>query len=154
MSFQLEDEPKTPTHSKILKSTFSSTTVEMTKWEELLSNNIKEYNQITSSGKKENRTPFQRDFDKVIFSSIFRRLSDKTQVFPMSTNASIHTRLTHSLEVSAVGKSLSRKISEWLIGNEKINSFNINDIEDIVSTSCLIHDIGNPPFGHAGEDAV
>eukprot|EP01080_Neovahlkampfia_damariscottae_P012343 gene12343-6015_t len=115
---------------------------------------IEEHDKVTPSSTKENRTPFQRDFDKVIFSSIFRRLSDKTQVFPMSSNASIHTRLTHSLEVSAVGKSLSRKISEWLLGHGKIQKDHITDIEDIVSTSCLIHDIGNPPYGHAGEDAM
>ncbi len=101
------------------------------------------------------RTPFQRDYDRLIFSSAFRRLKDKTQVFSLPTNDYIRTRLIHSLEVSSVGRSLGRIIGQTIIQRHKLNNkFEAADFGDIVSAACLAHDIGNPPFGHAGEDAI
>ncbi len=100
------------------------------------------------------RTPFQRDYDRLVFSSPFRRLKDKTQVFSLAKNDYIRTRLIHSMEVSCVGRSLGT-----IVGDEIIKRHNLEDISasyfgDIVSAACLAHDIGNPPFGHAGEDAL
>lgn len=96
------------------------------------------------------RTEFQRDFDRVLFSSAFRRLQNKTQVFPFPETAMIHTRLTHSLEASSVGRSLGTAVGKQL-GNSEIDP---RDLGAIVSAACLAHDIGNPPFGHSGEKAI
>ncbi len=101
------------------------------------------------------RTPFQRDYDRLIFSAAFRCLKDKTQVFSLPTNDYIRTRLIHSLEVSSVGRSLGRIIGRTVIERHKLQGkFDPADFGDIVSAACLAHDIGNPPFGHAGEDAI
>lgn len=101
------------------------------------------------------RTPFQRDYDRLIFSSAFRRLKDKTQVFSFPTNDYIRTRLIHSLEVSSVGRSLGRIIGQTIVERHKLKGkIEAADVGDIVSAACLAHDIGNPPFGHAGEDAI
>jgi dGTPase len=101
------------------------------------------------------RTPFQRDYDRLIFSSAFRRLKDKTQVFPLPTNDYIRTRLIHSLEVSSVGRSLGRIIGRAIVERHQLQGkVDAADVGDIVSAACLAHDIGNPPFGHAGEDAI
>ncbi|QSJ19481.1 deoxyguanosinetriphosphate triphosphohydrolase [Nostoc sp. UHCC 0702] len=102
------------------------------------------------------RTPFQRDYDRLVFSSPFRRLKDKTQVFSLSTNDYIRTRLIHSLEVSCVGRSLGRIVGDEIVNthNLKDYGFSASDFGDIVSAACLAHDIGNPPFGHSGEDAI
>lgn len=102
------------------------------------------------------RTPFQRDYDRLVFSSPFRRLKDKTQVFSLATNDYIRTRLIHSLEVSCVGRSLGRIVGDEIVKNKnhKLDDFSASDFGDIVSAACLAHDIGNPPFGHAGEDAI
>ncbi|WP_448269069.1 deoxyguanosinetriphosphate triphosphohydrolase [Nostoc sp. DSM 114159] len=102
------------------------------------------------------RTPFLRDYDRLVFSSPFRRLKDKTQVFSLSTNDYIRTRLIHSLEVSCVGRSLGRIVGEKMVDTHKLNDygFSASDFGDIVSAACLAHDIGNPPFGHSGEDAI
>ena len=100
------------------------------------------------------RTQFQRDYDRLIFSSPFRRLQDKTQVFPLPGSVFVHNRLTHSLEVASVGRSLGYNISQFLI-NEKGEENNlIQEIGSIVATACLAHDMGNPPFGHSGESAL
>jgi dGTPase len=102
------------------------------------------------------RTPFHRDYDRIVFSSPFRRLKDKTQVFSLPKNDYIRTRLIHSLEVSCVGRSLGRIVGYEIVqrhGLEK-DGFSAADFGDIVSAACLAHDIGNPPFGHAGEDAI
>ncbi|WP_459558087.1 dGTP triphosphohydrolase [Lacunimicrobium album] len=96
------------------------------------------------------RNDFERDFDRIAFSSGFRRMQDKTQVFPLSSNDFTRTRLTHSIEVSCVGRSLARRIAETLNpGTEHYYS-----IGSIVAAACLCHDIGNPPFGHSGEHAI
>ena len=99
------------------------------------------------------RTIFNQDYDRIIFSNSFRRLSRKTQVHPLSENDHIHNRLTHSLEVASVGRSLG--LSAGYLLSEKIDK-NISpyDVSYIVQTACLAHDIGNPPFGHSGEDSI
>ncbi|MBD1923400.1 deoxyguanosinetriphosphate triphosphohydrolase [Microcoleus sp. FACHB-831] len=108
----------------------------------------------TPSERDYDRPPFQRDYDRLVFSSPFRRLKDKTQVFSLPTNDYIRTRLIHSLEVSCVGRSLGRIVGGEIIKRHKLDNFSASDFGDIVSAACLAHDIGNPPFGHAGEDAI
>ncbi len=98
------------------------------------------------------RSSFHRDYDRLIFSNSFRRLSNKTQVHPLSKNDHVHNRLTHSLEVASVGRSLGLKAGEFL--KTKNDSINPYDVAYIIQTACLAHDIGNPPFGHAGEEVI
>jgi dGTPase len=103
----------------------------------------------------DDRTEFQRDYDRLIFSSPFRRLQNKTQVFPLPGSVFVHNRLTHSLEVACVGRSLGNGVSKKLqvkYGQE-FSPF-IDEIGAIVSAACLAHDLGNPPFGHSGEKAI
>ena len=102
----------------------------------------------------EARTDFQRDFDRIVFSSAFRRLQDKTQVFPLSQSDYVRTRLTHSLEVSSVGRSLGAMVGDSVIRRHGLQSVYPQDFGAVVAAACLAHDIGNPPFGHAGEDAI
>lgn len=107
---------------------------------------------------EETRLGFEVDFDRIIFSSEFRILQDKTQVIPLSKTDFVHTRLTHSLEVSVVGRSLGRAIGKFLLekypGLKTSHGHQINDFGAIVAAACLAHDIGNPPFGHSGEKAI
>lgn len=99
------------------------------------------------------RNDFQRDYDRMIFSSPFRRLQNKTQVFPLPGSIFVHNRLTHSLEVSSVGRSLAREVAERLA--DRHGSLKALDyFGDIVAAACLCHDIGNPPFGHSGEQTI
>ena len=102
------------------------------------------------------RTEFQRDYDRLIFSSPFRRLQNKTQVFPLPGSIFVHNRLTHSLEVSCVGRSLANNAATHLLekyaGEEWTQK--LQSLDDIVATACLAHDMGNPPFGHSGERAI
>jgi dGTPase len=102
------------------------------------------------------RSQFQKDFDRIVFSPAFRRLQDKTQVFPLPESDFVHTRLTHSLEVSVVGRSLGNLVGERIIDRSpKLKKeFTKFHFGEIVAASCLAHDIGNPPFGHSGEDAI
>ena len=100
------------------------------------------------------RTDFQRDFDRVVFSSAFRRMQDKTQVFPLSKVDYVRTRLTHSLEASSIGRSLGTLGGERVIARHGLDDFEAADFGAIVAAACLAHDIGNPPFGHSGEDAI
>ncbi|MBE2293694.1 MAG: deoxyguanosinetriphosphate triphosphohydrolase [Phycisphaerales bacterium] len=102
----------------------------------------------------EARTDFQRDFDRIVFSSAFRRLQDKTQVFPLSQSDYVRTRLTHSLEVSSVGRSLGTMVGDSVIRRHHLQQVYPQDFGAVVAAACLAHDIGNPPFGHAGEDAI
>ncbi|MDH5474359.1 MAG: deoxyguanosinetriphosphate triphosphohydrolase [Cyclobacteriaceae bacterium] len=110
-----------------------------------------------SKGDESFRSDFEKDYDRIIFSHPFRRLQDKTQVHPLPEYDFVHTRLTHSLEVSSVGRSLGKKVGEVLINRypelkkKGINSF---DFGAIVAAAALAHDIGNPPFGHSGESAI
>ena len=127
-------------------------------WEQLLS--LKRFG---DTGKRlrneqdETRIGFEVDYDRVIFSDSFRSLQDKTQVVPLSNTDFVHTRLTHSLEVSVVGRSLGR-----IVGKELLKKYphlvslgyQVNDFGAIVASACLAHDIGNPPFGHSGEKAI
>lgn len=103
------------------------------------------------------RTAFQRDFDRIVFSSAFRRLQDKTQVFPVPESDFVHSRLTHSIEVSSVGRTLGSMAGEFVLAKEpKLveNGFTASVFGDIVAAASLAHDVGNPPFGHSGEDAI
>lgn len=101
------------------------------------------------------RSQFQRDYDRIIFSSPFRRLQNKTQVFPLPGSVFVHNRLTHSLEVASVGRSLANLVAQELKKRTDINNKEIlNELGSIVSSACLAHDMGNPPFGHAGEEAI
>lgn len=102
----------------------------------------------------EARTDFQRDFDRIVFSSAFRRLQDKTQVFPLSQSDYVRTRLTHSLEVSSVGRSLGTMVGDSVIKRHQLQGVYPQDFGAVVAAASLAHDIGNPPFGHAGEDAI
>jgi dGTPase len=105
---------------------------------------------------QDGRSEFQKDFDRIVFSPAFRRLQDKTQVFPLPESDFVHTRLTHSLEVSCVGRSLGNLVGETVIKrNPSLNNqFTKFHFGEIVAAACLAHDIGNPPFGHSGEDAI
>ncbi|HEY3390549.1 MAG TPA: dNTP triphosphohydrolase [Prolixibacteraceae bacterium] len=101
------------------------------------------------------RSTFQRDYDRIIFSSPFRRLQDKTQVFPLPGSIFVHNRLTHSLEVASVGRSLGNLVTAAIKNHQVPKSQNrISEIGAIVSAACLAHDLGNPPFGHSGESAI
>ena len=100
------------------------------------------------------RSPFNSDHDKVIFSGSFRRLARKTQVHPLATNDHVHNRLTHSLEVASVGRTLAIRVGQALRDKGRLpDNISSTDLGDIVQTACLAHDIGNPPFGHTGEEA-
>jgi dGTPase len=103
------------------------------------------------------RSAFEQDLDRIIFSHPFRRLQDKTQVFPLPEHDFVHTRLTHSLEVSSVGRSLGKKAGEVIVNRyQELQKKNFSqfDFGAIVAAASLTHDLGNPPFGHSGEDAI
>ncbi|MBV2165456.1 MAG: dNTP triphosphohydrolase [Kaistella sp.] len=106
------------------------------------------------------RTDFQRDFDRIIFSAAFRRLQNKTQVFPLPGSVFVHNRLTHSLEVSSVGRSLGSAAGEFIFtqfGNDlddQTKVFYQHNLQNVIAAACLCHDVGNPAFGHSGEDAI
>lgn len=103
------------------------------------------------------RSSFEKDTDRIIFSEGFRRLQNKTQVIPLPEDAFVHNRLTHSLEVSSVGRSLGKEVGEWVLekySDLKTMGFQASDFGTIVASASLAHDIGNPPFGHAGEKAI
>lgn len=128
-------------------------------WEQLLS--LKRFGDTHKRLRKEQdetRLGFEVDYDRIIFSSAFRSLQDKTQVIPLSKTDFVHTRLTHSLEVSVVGRSLGRLAGQKILEKhpqlETIHGFKMNDFGAIVAAAALAHDIGNPPFGHSGEKAI
>jgi dGTPase len=105
------------------------------------------------------RTSFLRDYDRIIFSSAFRRLQNKTQVFPLPGPVFVHNRLTHSLEVASVGRSLGKAVGDALADKypglgEGFREFYKYELPSVIAAACLAHDIGNPPFGHSGEDAI
>lgn len=104
------------------------------------------------------RLGFEVDYDRIIFSSAFRSLQDKTQVIPLSKTDFVHTRLTHSLEVSVVGRSIGRLVGKKIIEKyphlREVHGYHMNDFGAIVAAAALAHDIGNPPFGHSGEKAI
>ena len=128
-------------------------------WEQLLS--LKRQGDTSKRLRKEQddtRLGFEVDYDRIIFSAAFRSLQDKTQVIPLSKTDFVHTRLTHSLEVSVVGRSLGRLVGKKIIEKypylKEIHGFQANDFGAIVAAASLAHDIGNPPFGHSGEKAI
>lgn len=104
----------------------------------------------------DDRTEFKRDYDRLIFSAPFRRLQNKTQVFPLPGSIFVHNRLTHSLEVASVGMSLGNDVAHRIIKEKhpELEDTMFEQIGQIVSTACLAHDLGNPPFGHSGEKAI
>lgn len=106
--------------------------------------------------RRHTRSDFQRDYDRLVFSSPFRRLQNKTQVFPLPGSIFVHNRLTHSLEVSSVGRSMANSVSRRLLERYAGESWKgkLHDMGDIVATACLAHDLGNPPFGHGGEKTI
>ncbi|MDR1602915.1 MAG: dNTP triphosphohydrolase [Tannerella sp.] len=121
-------------------------------WEQLLSGKrlgIEAYHE-----RKHERTNFQRDYDRLVFSSPFRRLQNKTQVFPLPGSIFVHNRLTHSLEVSCVGRSLGNNVAGGLMLKYSGGDISFSEIGSVVSAACLAHDMGNPPFGHSGERAI
>lgn len=119
-------------------------------WTDLLSN--KRYAQPHRSS--DIRSSFQRDYDRILFSSNFRRLQNKTQVFPLPGAQMVHNRLTHSLEVASVGRSIACRTVEKLSEKHPELKERQSDIENVVASACLAHDLGNPPFGHSGEDTI
>lgn len=124
-------------------------------WEKLLNNN-----RLRSSRRnhpEDARNDFESDFGRIIFSPALRRMHDKTQVFPLTTDDNIHSRLTHSMEVMSIGYSLGVKLCEHQSFRERLNKSDyeiFREIPILLKNSCLIHDIGNPPFGHFGEDII
>jgi dGTPase len=125
-------------------------------WKQLLTYSRLGEKSLPKSKIQDGRSEFQKDFDRIVFSPAFRRLQDKTQVFPLPESDFVHTRLTHSLEVSCVGRSLGNLVGETVIKrNPVLNTrFTKFHFGEIVAAACLAHDIGNPPFGHSGEDAI
>ena len=127
----------------------------MMDWKQLISNKRlgQEHRHVE---RHDDRTEFKRDYDRMIFSAPFRRLQNKTQVFPLPGSVFVHNRLTHSLEVASVGMSLGNDVSRLLIKDRhpELRGTLFEEIGQIVATACLAHDLGNPPFGHSGEKAI
>lgn len=124
-------------------------------WEQLLSARRFGSDDSVGSLLSEDRSQFQRDYDRIIFSPAFRRLQNKTQVFPLPGRIFVHNRLTHTLEVASVGRSLGNRLAEFLFSIKEFDEISgINEIGAVVSAACLAHDMGNPPFGHSGESAI
>ena len=123
-------------------------------WKQLISN--KRFGQEHKHAERhDDRSEFKRDYDRLIFSSAFRRLQNKTQVFPLPGSIFVHNRLTHSLEVASVGMSIGNDISRRVIQKQpELKDTLVEEIGTIVSAACLAHDLGNPPFGHSGEKAI
>lgn len=123
-------------------------------WKQLISN--KRFGQEHKYAERhDDRSEFKRDYDRLIFSSAFRRLQNKTQVFPLPGSIFVHNRLTHSLEVASVGMSIGNDISRRVIQKRpELKDTLVEEIGTIVSAACLAHDLGNPPFGHSGEKAI
>ena len=126
----------------------------MMNWQQLISN--KRLGQEHRHPERhDDRTEFKRDYDRLIFSAPFRRLQNKTQVFPLPGSIFVHNRLTHSLEVASVGMSLGNDVAQKLIvKHPELKDTLFQEIGQIVATACLAHDLGNPPFGHSGEKAI
>ena len=126
----------------------------MMDWKQLISNKRLGQEQRHTE-RHDDRTEFKRDYDRLIFSAPFRRLQNKTQVFPLPGSVFVHNRLTHSLEVSSVGMSLGNDVAQQITAKRPdLKDTLFEQIGQIVSTACLAHDLGNPPFGHSGEKAI
>lgn len=124
------------------------------RWQQLMSSERPTAGEISSPVPKDHRNAFQKDWDRIVFSTAFRRLHDKTQVFPLPEDDVVHSRLTHSLEVASVGRSLGARVGEVICDRHRLDGLRASDFGDVAAAACLAHDIGNPPFGHAGEDAI
>jgi len=123
-------------------------------WDKLISNK-RLGQELEHPERHDDRSEFRRDYDRLIFSAPFRRLQNKTQVFPLPGSVFVHNRLTHSLEVASVGRSLGYDVSNGLIKKHpELEGSMISEMGSIVSAACLAHDLGNPPFGHSGEKAI
>ena len=127
----------------------------MMNWNQLISN-CRLGQEHRHPERHDDRTEFKRDYDRLIFSAPFRRLQNKTQVFPLPGSVFVHNRLTHSLEVASVGMSLGNDVAARIIGERRpqLRGTLFEEIGQIVATACLAHDLGNPPFGHSGEKAI
>ena len=124
-------------------------------WNQLISTTRLGQEEFVNSNQTHSRTQFQRDYDRIIFSSPFRRMQNKTQVFPLPGSVFVHNRLTHSLEVASVGRSLGSMFVEKMESENQLPGNTLfHEIGSVVSAACLAHDMGNPPFGHSGEDAI
>ena len=131
----------------------------MMQWQQLFSSRRSGSPRKTTASSPQVRTSFVRDYDRLIFSSAFRRLQNKTQVFPLPGAVFVHNRLTHSLEVSSVGRSLGKVVGDSIAdkypdAGEEFKEFYKYELPSVIAAGCLAHDIGNPPFGHSGEDAI
>ena len=126
-------------------------------WTNLLSQNRPQPSKTrraSNLSSEDDRSSFERDYDRVIFSAPFRRLAGKTQVHPMARNSKIHTRLTHSIEVASIGRGFTKKLSGLLRDKSDLDSAGEASLPWVIQSACLIHDLGNPPFGHAGEEVI
>ena len=134
----------------------NTTLQEKMEWDRLINDKRFGLEHYHDPKKSKIRTDFRRDYDRLVFSSPFRRLQNKTQVFPLPGSIFVHNRLTHSIEVACVGKSMADEIAialgERYADRQWINL--LSHIGDIVAAACLAHDLGNPPFGHSGERAI
>lgn len=122
------------------------------KWELLL--NEKRFREKSSTNSSDGRNPFENDYGRLISSSPIRRLQDKTQVFPLEQSDFIRTRLTHSLEVSYIASSIGQSIENILLKSKEINVELKGNLSSLLRVAGLVHDLGNPPFGHFGEEAI
>lgn len=123
-------------------------------WQQLISNK-RLGQEVRHPERHDDRSEFKRDYDRLIFSAPFRRMQNKTQVFPLPGSIFVHNRLTHSLEVASVGMSLGNDVARVLKQHHpELAGTLFEEIGTIVSTACLAHDMGNPPFGHSGEMAI
>jgi len=148
-----ENRPTRSTRKTNLRNKRIETTAVAMRWDKLLST-IRQGKQGQEQGSV-GRSDFQRDYDRIVYSSAFRRLQDKAQVFPLAKSDFVRTRLTHSVEVSCVGRSLGTEIGLKLRSKASLHDPLVpSDVGDIVAAACLAHDIGNPPFGHTGEAAI
>ncbi|WP_082673016.1 deoxyguanosinetriphosphate triphosphohydrolase [Paenibacillus senegalimassiliensis] len=123
-------------------------------WRKLL--NSKRVRKSESLYPKLHRNEFDKDYERIVYSSSLRRLQDKAQVFPLQENDFTRTRLTHSLEVASLGRSIAWEIAVWLLDEKKVfkDFWKAKELASLVEVTCLVHDLGNPPFGHYGEDII
>ena len=127
----------------------------MMNWDQLLSARRLGQGDRPTSLPEDDRSQYQRDYDRIIFSAAFRRMQNKTQVFPLPGKIFVHNRLTHTLEVASVGRSLGNRLAEFLFRQGILKDpIWMGSLGAVVSAGCLAHDMGNPPFGHSGESAI
>lgn len=124
----------------------------LTRWEKFLC--AKRFRPSRSKNVPQDWNPFDSDYSRIVFSAAFRRLQDKAQVYPLDNNDFVRTRLTHSIEVSSVARSIGVRIENWLIGKKYLPSDKKGHIPSILAAAGIAHDIGNPPFGHFGEERI